>query len=360
MGGRANVKLLDALIGKTVIGGTLLVLAVLLALFVFIEFVSEFDRIGQGEYTAWMAFKYVLFSVPRLAYELMPLAALLGSLIGLGLLASNNELTAMRACGVSVGRIAWAAVKAGILLVLFAVWLGEGVVATAEDYAANARATALSGSSALRTQSGFWTREGDAFVNVRAVEPGPTLSAIVIYEFDGDRALQRMMRAKSATHEEGRWVLHDVSSSVIGPGGVERVREKRTEWALRLDPELLDLVAVQPESLSIVGLHRYMGYLRDNSLETSRYEIEFWTKVMLPLASGVMVFAALPFVFGPLRSVGIGQRMLVGVLTGLGFYLLNQAAAEFGLAFGLNAMLVGFAPTLLLLAVSLVLMRRLV
>lgn len=354
------MRILDGLIGRTVIGGTLLVLGVLLALFVFIEFVSEFDRIGQGEYTAWMAFKYVLFSVPRLAYELMPLAALLGTLIGLGLLASNNELTAMRACGISVGRIAWAAVKAGLLLIMFAVWLGEGVVATAEDYAANARATALSGPSALRTQSGFWTREGGAFVNVRAVEPGPTLSGVVIYEFGEDRALQRMMRAKTATHEDGEWVLHDVTSSVIGAEGVKTVRRKQLEWSLKLDPELLDLVAVQPESLSITGLYRYMEYLRENALETARYEIEFWTKVMLPLASGVMVFAALPFVFGPLRSVGIGQRMLVGVLTGLGFYLLNQAAAEFGLAFGLNAMLVAFAPTLVLLAVSLVLMRWLV
>lgn len=354
------MKLIDALVGRTVIGGTLLVMTVLLALFVFIEFVSEFDRIGQGDYTAWMAFKYVLFSVPRLAYELMPLAALLGSLIGLGLLASNNELTAMRACGISVGRIAWGAVKAGLLLVLFAVWLGEWVVSTAEDYAANARATTLSGSSALRTQTGFWTREGDSFVNVRAIEPGPRLSGILIYEFDGERKLRQMARAKSATYERGKWVLHDVAGSVIGPDGVKRVREKQRDWNLRLDPGLLDVVAVKPESLSISGLHRYMEYLRENALETGRYEIEYWTKMMLPLATAVMVFAALPFVFGPLRSVGIGQRMLVGVLTGLGFYLLNQAAAQFGLAFGMNAALVAFLPTLALLAVSLVLMRRLV
>lgn len=354
------MKLIDALVGRTVIGGTLLVMTVLLALFVFIEFVSEFDRIGQGDYTAWMAFKYVLFSVPRLAYELMPLAALLGSLIGLGLLASNNELTAMRACGISVGRIAWGAVKAGLLLVLFAVWLGEWVVSTAEDYAANARATALSGSSALRTQAGFWTREGDSFVNVRAIEPGPQLSGILIYEFDGERKLRQMARAKSATYERGKWVLHDVAGSVIGPDGVKRVREKQRDWNLRLDPGLLDVVAVKPESLSISGLYRYMEYLRENALETGRYEIEYWTKMMLPLATAVMVFAALPFVFGPLRSVGIGQRMLVGVLTGLGFYLLNQAAAQFGLAFGMNAALVAFLPTLALLAVSLVLMRRLV
>src|SRR5690606_33650706 len=110
-----------------------MVMGVLLSLFVFIEFISEFDRIGQGNYTAGIALKYVIFSAPRLAYELMPLAALIGSLIGLGLLASSNELVVMRTCGISLARIAWAAVKAGLLLVVISLWLGEWVVAEAEE-----------------------------------------------------------------------------------------------------------------------------------------------------------------------------------------------------------------------------------
>lgn len=353
------MRILDAHIGKTVIGGTLLVMSVLLALFVFIEFVSELDRIGQGDYTAWIALKYVLFSVPRLAYELMPLSALLGSLIGLGLLASNNELVVMRACGVSVARISWAAVKAGLLLVVFSVWLGEWVVADAEEYAANARSTALSGTTSLRTQSGFWTRDGTSFVNVAAVLPNGELAGVEIYEFDDAGALRRISRAKGAAYEGGRWMLRDVARSNVSKGGVTTERRKRVEWRSRLEPGLLEVIAIKPASLSISGLYRYIDYLRDNALDTARYEVEFWTKLMLPFATGVMVFAALPFVFGPLRSVGVGQRMLVGILVGLGFYLLNQAASYAGLVYGLNAALVGVLPTALLLAASLVVMRRL-
>ena len=353
------MKLLDLHIGKTVIGGALLVMCVLLSLFVFIEFISELDRIGQGNYTAWMALKYVLFSVPRLAYELMPLAALLGSLIGLGLLASNNELVVMRACGVSVARIGWAAVKAGLLLVVFSVWLGEWVVAEAEEYAANSRATALSGQTSLRTQSGFWTRDGASFINVTAVQPGGELAGVEIYEFGEDRALRRISRARSAVYEDGRWLLRNVVRSTIDAGGVTTERIRRVQWESRLEPGLLEVIAIKPSSLSISGLYRYIGYLRDNALDTARYEVEFWTKLMLPFATGVMVFAALPFVFGPLRSVGVGQRMLVGILVGLGFYLLNQAAAYAGLVYGLNAALAGVLPTALLLAGSLLVMRRL-
>jgi lipopolysaccharide export system permease protein len=352
------MRIIDGLVGRTVIGGALLVLCVLLALFVFIEFITELDRIGQGDYTVWMALKYVLFSVPRLAYELMPLAALLGSLIGLGLLASNNELVAMRAAGVSLARISWAAVKAGLVLVVFTVWLGEWVVSDAEEYAANARATALAGSSALRTQSGFWTRDGSSFVSVRAVPAPGELSGLTIYEFDEGRVLRRITSARSAKYQDGGWVLGRVTRSVIGEDGVSAESAKSEPWRSGLDPGLLDLVSLKPAGMSISGLFGYIDYLRRNGLDTARYELELWTKLMLPFATGVMVFAALPFVFGSLRSVGIGQRLLVGVLVGLGFYLINQAASWLGLVYGLNAMLVGVTPTLILLVASLLVMRR--
>lgn len=352
------MKLIDLHIGKAVVGGALLVMCVLLALFIFIEFISELDRVGQRDYTAWKALQHVLFSVPRLTYELMPLSALLGSLIGLGLLASNNELTAMRAAGISTARISLAAVKAGLLLVLLSVWLGEWVVAPAEEYATKVRSAALSGQDAMHTRDGFWTRDGEAVVNVRAVLHDGDLAGVDIYEFGEGRRLERMSSAKSAVWRDGRWWLREVSRSEFGPRDVRMEQLPELAWDSRINPELLEVIAIKPGSMSISGLWHYIDYLKDNNLNTGRYEIDFWTKVILPLATCVMVFAALPFVFGPLRSVGVGQRMLVGVLVGLGFYLLNQTVGHLGLIYGLNPLACALLPTLLLLAGSLYMMRR--
>lgn len=352
------MRLIDLHIGKAVVGGALLVMCVLLALFVFIEFISELDRVGQREYTAWKALQHVLFSVPRLTYELMPLSALLGSLIGLGLLASNHELVAMRAAGISTARISWAAVKAGLLLVLLSVWLGEWVVAPAEEYATQVRSAALSGQDTMLTRDGFWTRDGETFVSVRAVLHDGGLAGVDIYEFGGDGRLARISSAKSAAWRDGRWQLREISRSEIGARHVRIEQLPELDWDSRIDPGLLEVIAIKPGSMSISGLWRYIGYLRDNNLSTGRYEIDFWTKVILPLATCVMVFAALPFVFGPLRSVGVGQRMLVGVLVGLGFYLLNQMVGHLGLVYALNPLICALAPTLLLFAGSLYMIRR--
>ncbi len=352
------MRILDLHIGKAVVGGALLVMCVLLALFIFIEFISEIDRIGQRDYTAWKALQYVLFSVPRLTYELMPLAALLGSLIGLGLLASNNELVIMRAAGISTARISWSAVKAGLLLVVFAAWLGEWVVAPAEEYATQVRSTALSSQDSLRTRDGFWTRDGATFINVRAVLHASELTGVDIYEFGEGRQLRRISTAKRAVYRDGQWWLNEVSRSEIGARETRIEYLDETRWESRLTPELLDIIAIKPASMSISGLWQYLQYLKHNNLSAARYEIEFWTKIILPIATCAMVFAALPFVFGPLRSVGIGHRMLVGILVGLGFYLLNQIVAYLGLLYGLNPVVCAVLPTTLLFAGSVYMMRR--
>lgn len=352
------MKILDFHIGKSVIGGAVLVMCVLLSLFIFIEFISELDLIGKRDYTAWKALQYVLYSVPRLTYELMPLAALLGSLIGLGLLASNNELVVMRAAGISTARISWSAVKAGLLLVVFAAWLGEWVVAPAEEYATQVRSTSLSGQDSLRTRDGFWTRDGDTFINVRAVLQGSELTGVDIYEFGEGRKLRSISTAKRAVYRDGQWWLNEVSRSEFGARETRIEHLGETRWVSRLTPELLDVIAIKPASMSISGLWQYLQYLKRNNLSTARYEIDFWTKIILPVATCAMVFAALPFVFGPLRSVGVGQRMLVGILVGLAFYLLNQMIAYLGLLYGLNPVACAIFPTTLLFAGSVYMMRR--
>lgn len=352
------MRILDGYIGRAVLGGTLLVMCVLLSLFVFIELVSELDVIGKGQYGTWEAFQYVALSVPRLTYELMPLAALLGSLIGLGLLASNNELVVMRAAGVSLNRMTWGALKAGLLLVIVAVLMGELVAAESEQRAQDVRSTALSGQTSLRTDEGFWTRDGSNFINVRGVFPGGRLTGVYIYEFDEAQRLQRVSSAKSATYDEGQWLLETVRRSEITGDGVRTERLPHMTWHSRLSLELLDIIAIQPDSLSSAGLYKYIRYLEDNGLSAARYQMEFWTRIVLPFATCVMVFVALPFVFGPLRSVGAGQRILVGVLAGLGFYVFNQIVSYVGLIYQFNPAASAAAPTVLFLGVAVYMMRK--
>ena len=353
------MKILDRYIANHVIWGSLLALFVLVGLFSFIAFVDELDGVGRGDYTIPRAVEYILLTLPRRAFFLFPLAALVGTLVGLGILASNLELSVMRASGLSSMRIAMAVMKAGLLLAVIALLVGELLAPFAERLAQQRRSVAISDQLALNTNYGFWVRDGKSFINIRRVLPGNRMGEVYIYEFDADNRLRVATYAKSADFSAGEWFLHGIEQSEILPDRVVRRTVNKAVWKSLFQPDLVNVVAVKPESLSAFGLARYLTYLRENELSTARYELAFWNKVAYPMATLVMIFLALPLVLGRLRSVGVGQRIVVGALVGIAFHVINQVSGDLGLVYGLSPLISAFLPTLVFLGLGVLMMRRL-
>ena len=124
------MSLLDRYIVRAILGPVLLVMSVLLALGALFVFIDQQDDIGTGHYTAASAVWYTLLNLPQQAYQLLPITALIGSLLGLGSLARGSELTVIRATGVSIARLAGSALIAAALLIGAAVLLGEFLAPT--------------------------------------------------------------------------------------------------------------------------------------------------------------------------------------------------------------------------------------
>lgn len=352
------MRYLDRYIGRHVVVGVLLALSVLVALFTFITFVDDLGDIGRGSYTLATSLEYVLLTVPRRTFQLFPLAALVGSLAGLGVLAGSSELTVVRASGVSLARITLAVMRAGALLMVAAILIGEVVAPACERLAQEQRALAMSGNTASRLGSGVWLREGTSFINIQQVLPDKQLGNVYIYEFDEHHRLQVATLAKSARYENGKWVLNDVHQSVITDHGVTERTMPRTVWGSLLAPDVVKLVAAEPDSMSVPALFHYIGFLEKNDLNTARYEIALWSKLAYPVATLVMIFLAIPLVLGRLSPVGIGQRILVGTLAGIAFHILQESSTHLGIVYGFSPALSALAPTLLFLAIGVRLMAR--
>lgn len=352
------MRILNQYIGMAVVGGTLLVLFVLLALFSFVGFVAELEEVGTGNYELIQAGEFVLLSLPRLAYQLFPVSALLGSMIGLGVMASNNELLVMRAAGVSLMQMVASVMKAGLVLMVVAALIGEVIATRAEQYAQDLRTRSLEKQLAFKTKNGFWTRDGSRFINVRTILPGGELSLIRIYEFDEQHRLRVATSANSAIYRDGEWLLNDVARSDISETQVTTQQLSSMMTAFLMNHEVIDIITIKPESLSAWGLYKYVRYLKENDLNAASYEKVLWSKIILPFSTGVMVFLAIPFVFGSVRSVGVGQRILVGALVGIGFYLFNQIFSYVGLVYEINPILSAVLPTVLFFAIAVRMIRR--
>ncbi len=352
------MKILDRHIGFHVVRDSLLTLLTLLAIFSLVEFLDDLSDVGKGSYTAWVAVKHMLLTTPNRIFILFPVAAAIGSLIGLGSLAAHRELIVIRATGVSSLRIAGAAMKAAVVLVVASVLVGEVVSPYTEQLAHQLRTTALSDNNALETGNGFWLRDGNTFINVGQVLPGSRMSELYIYEFDDEHRLRVATYAARGIYEDSKWTLEGIRQSVIGEDGVIGRNVVEAGWRSRFNPELAEVVSVRLASLSIPGLMRYIEYLRSNGLDTARYELALWSKIIHPVTTVVMIFIALPLVLGRLGSVGIGQRIVAGIAIAVSFLVLQQLAGHLGLTFGLNPVVSACAPTLLILALAVWMFRR--
>ncbi len=352
------MKILDRYLAGAVIGGTLATLAFLLPLLGFFILADEMDHVGTNDYLFVDALLFVALSLPRYAYQVFPIATLIGALVGLGALASRSELVAMRAAGMSISRIVYAALKGGALLAVVAIAVGEGVAPVAEQKALQWRSEAQSGQVTLTTPHGFWARDGNAYINIQEILPGAALRDIYIYEFDDKRRLTLATHARDARYVEGRWVLESISRSKISEQQIDVARIDSTGWDSVLDPGLLNLVIVEPHALPIWGLLRYMRYMTENGQDAGTYEVAFWGKVVHPFLILAMIFLSIPILFGSARSTGIGPRIFFGVLVGIGFYLVSRTFSYLALLYGMSAWLAAFIPPLLFLAGAQFVLRR--
>ncbi len=318
------MKHLQRYIAKTVLQVTALVIMVFAGLEVLIMFISQLNNIGSGHYGLWQAFVYIVLSFPGEFYQLFPMAALLGCLLGLGVLASNSEIVVMRAAGFSTSRILGAVLMAVFCLIILVSVLGE-VIAPRATLAANQYKTlALSGGKALPTRHGLWLKNKNTFVHINTVVSPVRLEGVTRYTFNPHHELIENSYAKVARFIHKKWWLYDLVASVISRTRVTHFTSKKRQWSIDLHPSLLTTSKVDPHTMTLSELNKTIRYRQSNGLNASSYALILWQRLLKPLAVLVMMLLAVPFVFGPLRNVSLGLRLMSGILLGFAFFLVNQ------------------------------------
>jgi len=221
------MELLDRYLGRAVIGSVLLVLGILLSLDAIIGFAGETSNVGKASYSIWDAVQYILLNMPRHLYEFFPLAVLLGTVLGLGTLASHGELIVIRAAGVSLLRILGAIMKSAAILIAVALLLGEVLAPPLSQYAQVKKVSALAQQVSLNTDYGLWARDGDVLIHVRRVENDGRLVDINLYTFDKQQQLQSIVHAASARHQKDEWLLQQVLRTEISQEQLRRQKLKQ-------------------------------------------------------------------------------------------------------------------------------------
>jgi lipopolysaccharide export system permease protein len=352
------MKVINKYIAVEMLKSTAVAVSFLLSLVLVITFADEIDDMGTGQYGFVEILKYLALIAPRNFYELLPAAALLGALITLGGMANNYELTAMRAAGISRWQIIFAALRVGVLLIFVSLFVSEVVAPTTEQAAQMLKFTAKNEQIALRTKYGFWTRDGDTYLNIREILNSSELKDVSIYEMTDNNELKYATHAATASFIDNKWQLEGVQQTTITDDGVNVSNSETALLDSLLDPGLLDVIVVKPERLSIMGLASYIQFLENNGQDASRFMVAITSKLVRPFVILVMLLIAIPLVLGVKRAGSTGTRILIGALIGIGFNLVDRLFGNVGVAYGLNPIIAASLPFILALTASIVTIRR--
>ncbi len=353
------MKIVDRYIAKTILLSTSLVVLVLLGIQIFINLVGQMQDIGTNNYGLLQALLYVPMSLPSDLYQLFPVAGLLGSLIGLGWLASKSELVVMRSAGMSIARITWSVVKIAIFMLIIVSAIGELVAPKLEVKAFNYKQHALQKAALGDNLHDLWLRRNDNYIHVNQVVDNTHLQGVSNYQFASDRRLKRISYAQTGVRVgQGLWRLNNITSTVFMGDKVINERQGHGMVNFDLNLRLMHLTKLATTQESIVGLYRHIRYSKAVGHNSQQLEFSFWQRLIQPITTIVMICLGVPFIFGSLRSSSMGYRILTGVIIGFLFYVLNQLFGPFTLVLQLSPFWAAAIPTICFaIACSVMLLR---
>lgn len=326
-------RLYQRYLAREVLAATFLVLIAFLGLFGFFDMINELKDVGRGGYKLGHAVAFVLLRQPGRVYELVPICVLIGTLYALANLARHSEINVLRVSGVSTRQMLGALFKAAGVMAVFTLLVGEFVTPATERIAQQVRLKATGSVVGGDFRSGLWVKDGLTFINIRGVLPDARLQGVRIYEFSPDLRLQRVSDATEGEYlPPDAWRLSNVVSSVLDANGMAARVERQAEvrWRSALSPDILSVLSIVPERMSLLNLVAYIRHLADNKQKTDRYEIAVWKKIIYPLAALVMVALALPFGYSHSRVAGVSLKIFAGVMIGIFFHMLNGLFSSLG------------------------------
>ena len=357
------MKIRDRYITKTLLSYTSVVLLVWLSIYSFFNFLEELDSIGKADYTTLEAIKYILLQMPELAYKQASPVILLGCVLGMGYLATTNQLVVLRVSGNSILKLTAITIKIALTFVIVILAFGEFFVPLASEEGEKGRAKALGQSFALQSREGFWIREGGNYINVINNIDSSSFTDVTIYQVSPSNKIETIITSESADFD-GSTTLAMKNANIISineiNNSIEITSKKRNNYnkIVSFDQDLIESLKKEPKELTTRKIYKHIQFLDDNKQASSIYKVELYKRLIKPVTLVAMILLAMLFIFGSNRDVSLGRKIFFGITLGLSFEMLSRVSGALSLSFSLSPLMSTVLPTLVIIVLAIVLLSR--
>ncbi len=349
---------IDRYLMLSMIRGGIPILGLLLGLFAFLTLAEELEDVGKGNFEVIDALNVMVYSLPKISLELLPVTSLIGVLVGLGTLANQQELIALRAAGWSNYRLARPVLVLALAILTGAMATQQWLIPILEEQIAGLRANALEDAE-LEGESEFWTRNEHQIVRIGGVQFGLMPTDVEIFERGERGHVNRVLKANRADILNSEtWQLWDVVSTEIDERGTQVGRMETLEWRSVLSPDQMATIITTAAALAPTDLIQYIAHLEENSLDSHRFRLVLWQQLSLPIGILGMALLGVPFVVGSTRSMATGTRISIGVVIGILFYLGERTLGQVALLYGLPPVPLAVGPDIFILFLAIYALSR--
>jgi lipopolysaccharide export system permease protein len=354
------MKIRDRYIAKTLLSYTLVVLVVWLSIYSFFNFLTEINVVGQESYTILSAIKYIILKMPEITYSQASPVILLGCVLGMGHLATTNQLLIFRISGASILKITGTTLKNALIFVIAIIAIGEAIAPMSSNFAELGRSNALGNIAVSASQEGFWIRDGDNFINVKKNIDGKLFSGVTVIEVNSSNKIERVIKSENAVFDgssldmSGSEIFSiDDSSFFDNISLKERNSYNKT---VSFDQDLIDSLKKKPKDLTTWTIIKQIQFLSENKLRSEIFEVELYKRLIKPVTLVAMILLAMLFIFGSTRDITLGRKIFFGVALGLSFEMLSRIASAMALSFDFNPLMSAILPSTLVMFISITLL----
>jgi lipopolysaccharide export system permease protein len=356
------MKIRERYIAKTLLSYTLVVLLVWFSIYSFFNFLTEINFVGQESYTILSAIKYIFLKIPEVTYSQASPVILLGCILGMGHLATTNQLLIFRVSGASILKITAITLKNALIFVIVIITIGEFLAPMSSNFAELGRSNALGDNVVSSNQEGFWIRDGDNFINVKNNIDGNLFSEITVIEVNSSNKIERVIKSENAVFDGNSLDMSGTDIfSISNEGFFDNISLKeRNSYnkTVTFDQDLIDSLEKEPRDLTTWTIIKQIQFLSDNKLRSGVFEVELYKRLIKPVTLVSMILLAMLFIFGSSRDMTLGRKIFLGVALGVSFEIVSRVASAMALSFDFNPLMSAILPSTLVMLIAITLLIK--
>lgn len=328
----------------------------LLLLALMVDFFGKIRYFMSNHAPIRLVAAHFFYMIPMIVAQTIPAAVLLATLMTFGTMSRHSEITAIKAGGVSLYRLARPVILLAVVIGVAAFFISEWIMPYTNMRAETIRLVEVPKKHNMPAfkQDQIWYRGKDGVYNFKFFEPRTnTLRGISIYYLTTDFRLTRRIDAEKAEWKDGAWVFTKLLITRFDQGGFPSL-----EWvpkrvvSIPEKPEDFKIVQKDTEQMGFFDLRDYVRKLRSEGYDATRYVVDMHGKVAFSLITVILVFIGISFSLREERGGGVSRSIGTAIVIGFSYWLVHAFSLSLGRAGTLPPLLAAWMANILFLAAA--------